>query len=96
MAKKEIEKETKKVKTQKEKTSVKKSKTVKKDTKKKTNKVNKESYFAGVKAEISKVKWPSKKEMLKYSISTLCFIILFALFFFGIESLFAFVKGLIG
>ena len=56
----------------------------------------KKSFYKEVKSELKKVKWPSKKEMLKYSISTLCFIILFALFFFGIESLFAFVKGLIG
>ena len=65
----------------------------KKETVKKN--VNK-SFYSEVKSELKKVKWPSKKEMLKYSISTLCFIILFALFFFGIESLFAFVKGLIG
>lgn len=57
--------------------------------------VNK-SFYSEVKSELKKVKWPSKKEMVKYSISTLCFVILFALFFFGIESLFAFVKGLIG
>lgn len=56
----------------------------------------KKSFYNEVKSELKKVKWPSKKEMVKYSISTLCFVILFALFFFGIESLFAFVKGLIG
>ena len=62
---------------------------------KKKETVNK-SFYSEVKSELKKVKWPSKKEMVKYSISTLCFVILFALFFFGIESLFAFVKGLIG
>ena len=64
----------------------------------KTEKKNtvKKSFYNEVKSELKKVKWPSKKEMIKYSISTLCFVILFALFFFGIESLFAFVKGLIG
>lgn len=56
----------------------------------------KKSFYKEVKSELKKVKWPSKKEMIKYTISTLCFVILFALFFFGIESLFAFVKGLIG
>lgn len=64
--------------------------------KKETGKVLKKSFYKEVKSELKKVKWPSKKEMIKYSISTLCFIILFALFFFGIESLFALVKGLIG
>ena len=56
----------------------------------------KETYFDGVKSEMKKVKWPTKKEMIKYTISTLCFVILFALYFFGIESLFAFIKGLVG
>ena len=56
----------------------------------------KKSYLKEVKSEMKKVKWPTKKEMMKYTISTLSFIVLFDLFFFGIESLFAFVKGLIG
>ncbi len=58
--------------------------------------VKKDSYVSEVKAELKKVKWPSKKEMVKYTITTVCFVVLFALFFFGIESLFAFIKGLIG
>jgi len=56
----------------------------------------KESFFKQVKKELKKVSWPSKKQMTKYSISTICFIVLFALYFFGIESLFAYIKGLIG
>ena len=56
----------------------------------------KKSYYDEIKDEMKKVKWPTKKEMLKYSISTLCFVILFALYFFGIESLFALIKGLVG
>lgn len=56
----------------------------------------KKSYIKEVKSEMKKVKWPTKKEMIKYTISTLVFVVMFALFFFGIESLFAFVKGLIG
>lgn len=62
----------------------------------KKKEVAKKSFFESVKSELKKVKWPSKKHMVKYTISTLCFIILFALFFFGIESIFAFIKGLIG
>lgn len=58
--------------------------------------VKKDSYVSEVKTELKKVKWPSKKEMVKYTITTVCFVVLFALFFFGIESLFAFIKGLIG
>ena len=56
----------------------------------------KESYFKQIKGELKKVKWPTKKELIKYTISTLVFVIFFALFFYGIETLFAFVKGLIG
>ena len=55
-----------------------------------------ETYIDSIKSEMKKVKWPTKKEMIKYTISTLCFVILFALYFFGIESLFAFIKGLVG
>ena len=62
----------------------------------KTNKDTKKSYIEEVQDEMKKVKWPTKKEMVKYTISTLAFIILFALFFLAIASLFAFVKGLIG
>lgn len=62
----------------------------------KTEKNTKKSYIEEVKDEMKKVKWPTKKEMVKYTISTLSFIILFALFFLAIASLFAFVKGLIG
>lgn len=56
----------------------------------------KKTYYQEIKSEMKKVKWPTKKEMIKYTISTLCFVILFALYFFGIESLFAFIKGLVG
>jgi len=44
-------------------------------------KVKKESFFTGVKKEMKHVRWPLKKEMVKYSIATLSFIIFFALFF---------------
>ena len=56
----------------------------------------KKGFVESIKSELKKVKWPDKKHMIKYTISTLCFVILFALFFFGIESIFAFIKGLIG
>lgn len=38
-------------------------------------------FFMGVKSEMKKVKWPSKKEMATYSAATLGFILVFALFF---------------
>lgn len=63
-----------------------KKKEEKKDNKKEEkNAVKKESWWHGVKSEFKKVRWPSKKEMIKYSIATIAFIIFFALFFYLIE-----------
>lgn len=39
------------------------------------------SFFYGVKKEMKKVKWPTKKEMVTYFGATLTFIFVFALFF---------------
>ncbi len=38
-------------------------------------------FFAGVKKEIKRVRWPKKEELLKYSIATLFCILVIALFF---------------
>ena len=57
-----------------------KTKKVKKTKKEKKN-VKKESFFEGVRSEMSKVKWPTKKEVLKYTIATLVFMIVLVLFF---------------
>lgn len=38
-------------------------------------------FFIGVKGEMKKVKFPNKKEMTTYSIATLAFILIFAVFF---------------
>lgn len=62
----------------------------------KTKKTSKKSFLKEIKAEMKKVKWPTKKEMVKYSITTLIFIILFAGFFYLIDVLFALLKGWIG
>ena len=56
--------------------------------------VKKESFIKEVKKEMKKVSWPSKKNMVKFSITTICFIVLFSLFFFGLDSLFAFIMWL--
>lgn len=49
-------------------------------------------FFKGVKSEMSKVAWPSRKHMVKYSITTICLIIFFALYFLGIMALFDLIK----
>jgi len=47
-----------------------------------------------VKNEMSKVKWPDKKYMVKYSISTFAIVIVMALYFYGINVIVALLKGL--
>ena len=49
----------------------------------------------GVKSEFEKVHWPNKKDMLKYSIATIVFVIFCGLFFYAIDIIFAFIKSLI-
>ena len=90
MSKKE-EKTTKKV------TKKNEKKVSKKDTKKvKKEKVKKELFLTGVKKEMGKVRWPLKKEMIKYSIATLSFIIFFGLFFTLGDLIIAGFKMLVG
>jgi len=75
-------------------------KEVKKDASKKSKKVKATKpkkgifkYFHEVRVEISKVKWPSKKDMVKYSIATLVFILFFSAFFYIIDLIFALLKA---
>ena len=58
-------------------------------------KTNKESFFTGVKKEMKHVRWPLKKEMVKYSIATLSFIVFFALFFALTDFVIAGIKMLV-
>ncbi len=46
-------------------------------------------FFKGIKKEISRVRWPNKKEMVKYSIATILFILFFALFFYLFDTIVA-------
>jgi len=51
-------------------------------------------FLNGVKKEMKKVRWPNKKEMITYSIATISFIIVFALFFAASYGLFTLALGL--
>lgn len=53
---------------------------------------NKSNFFKGVKKEISNVKWPTGKEMIKYTMATLIFVIFFSGYFYLINFLFALLK----
>lgn len=52
-------------------------------------------FFNEVKKELGNVKWPNKKDMVKYSIATISFVIFFAVFFYLIDLGVAFVKTLV-
>ena len=68
----------------------------KKENKKKDSKKNngkKTSYFKEVKKEVSKVVWPSKKNMVKYSIAVIAFILFFSVFFYVIELIMALIEA---
>lgn len=55
----------------------------------------KKSYANEVVTELKKVKWPSKKEITKYGIAVLVFIILFGLYFYGLDAIFAWLSSLV-
>lgn len=67
-------------------------------TKKKEKEVkvkkNKQGFFHSIKAEMKNVKWPSFKEMVKYTIATIVLVIIVALLFQVLNILVSLVKGL--
>lgn len=52
------------------------------------------NFFKDVKKEVSNVKWPTKKDMFKYSLTVILFIVFFALFFSAIDVVVALIKSL--
>ena len=85
-----------KVKEKKEEKIVKKSekKTETKKTQKKGLIARFRIFCNGVKSEFKKVHWTGKKDMLKYSIATIVFVVFCAGFFYLIDVLFALVQSL--
>lgn len=71
-----------------------------KKTKNKPSKKGKTNYLKQVASEMRLVTWPTKKKMVKYSITTIVMIAMLALFFFGLTALFdllySLVQGWIG
>jgi len=80
------------VKKEKEVTKKKKLKSKKKETKVVKKKEKSVTTFKG---ELKKIKWPTKKEMIKYSIATIAFVVFFAIFFYIIEVIMAFLKSML-
>ena len=56
---------------------------------------NIKGYFSGVIKEMKKTHWPSKKEVFKYSVVTVVMLVFFALFFYVLDVVFAFLRGLV-
>lgn len=54
----------------------------------------KQSFFKLVKSELKKVKWPERKEVIKYTVATIMFIVVFVLLFSVLDLGLSFVKGL--
>ena len=76
----------------------KENKPVKKETKKvkkQVPKTPKKPYSSEVKAELKKVNWPSKKDLTKYGVATIIFIVIFGLYFYGLDALFAWLSSLV-
>ena len=67
----------------------------KKESKKDVKKVKKDSLFVEIKKEMQKVHFPSKKDMVKYSIATISFVIFFGVYFYLIQLAMAFIKSII-
>ena len=67
----------------------------KNESKKELKKEKKENLCKQIKKEMSKVHFPNKKDMVKYSIATICFVVFFGVYFYLIELVMALVKTLI-
>lgn len=83
--KKEIMKETKQKKD---------NKNTKKTEEKKSLIVKFRIFCSGVKSEFKKVHWTSKKNMIKYSIASIVFILFFSGFFYLIDVIFALIQSI--
>lgn len=53
------------------------------------------TFFKGVKKEAKAVRWPDKKSMVKNSVVTVLMLAFFGLFFYGLDALFALLRGLV-
>ena len=52
-------------------------------------------YFKGVGKEIKRIKWTSGKELVKYSVAAVAFVVFFGLYFYGIDWLALLVRSLV-
>lgn len=66
--------------------------------KEKKNKINIykgiSKYFKGVGTEIKRIKWTTTKDLIKYSIASVVFVLFFGLYFYGIDWIALLVRSL--
>ena len=53
------------------------------------------TFFKGVRKEFKTIRWPSGKDLFRYSCITLVMLVFFGLFFYGLDALFAGLRGLL-
>lgn len=51
-------------------------------------------YFKGVRKEVSRIRWTPGKELVKYSITTIGFMIALGLYFYGIDMLVSLLRSI--
>ena len=52
------------------------------------------TFFKGIKREAKAVRWSDGKTLVKYSVITVLMLLFVGLFFYGLDALFAAVRGL--
>lgn len=50
-------------------------------------------YFKGVKKEIGRIRWTTGKDLLKYSVTTVLFMLFLGIYFYGIDYLITFIRS---
>lgn len=58
--------------------------------------MKKPNFFSNVRKEIKKVRWPKRKEMLKYSFAVLICIVILSIFFVASDLIIAAARTLVG
>ena len=50
-------------------------------------------YFKGVRKEITRIRWTTGKELVKYSLTTIAFMLFLGLYFYAIDLLISFIRS---
>lgn len=50
-------------------------------------------YFKGVKKEIGRIRWTTQKDLLKYSVTTITFMLFLGVYFYAIDLLVSLIRS---